>query len=181
MPQFVSSSPEINLPSPTPPSREREQTGAPSVDRELDFQSAEEYTAFVEQFIARTLPKPRWTHRAHLITGLWHLLHHSPEEALKLLRERIRAYNVAVGGENTDTGGYHETLTQFYVTMISHWLARQDGLRADWPALVRRLLESRLVDKNLPQEYYSKELLSSVEARRNGVLPDRRALDDFPR
>ena len=149
-------------------------SAAPAADAALDFQSAEEYTAFVEQFIARTLPKPRWTHRAHLVTGLWHLLHHSPEESLSLLRERIRAYNVAVGGESTDTAGYHETLTQFYVTMISHWLAAQDGLRADWPALVRRLLESRLVDKNLPLEFYSKELLFSVDARRNGIRPDLR-------
>ena len=164
-------------PSPTPSSREGERTSAaPAVDAELSFRSAEEYTAFVKQFIARTLPKPRWTHRAHLVTGLWHLLHHCPEESLNLLRERIRAYNVAVGGENTDTAGYHETLTQFYITMISQWLASQDGLRADWPALVRRLLESRLVDKNLPLEFYSKALLFSVEARRNGVEPDLRCI-----
>jgi len=147
-------------------------TTPPSVDAGLDFRSAEEYTAFVEQFIARTLPKPRWTHRAHLVTGLWHLLHHPPEESLDLLRERIRAYNVAVGGENTDTGGYHETLTQFYVTMIGQWLANQHGLRTDLPVLARRLLDSRLADKNLPLEFYSKELLFSVEARRNGIKPD---------
>jgi len=152
---------------------------APAADAALDFQSAEEYTAFVEQFIACTLPKPRWTHRAHLLTGLWHLLHHSPEESLKLLRERIRAYNVAVGGVNTDTAGYHETLTQFYVTGINQWLTEHAALRTNPPELARRLLASRFGDKNFPLEFYSKELLFSVEARRDGVKPDRRSLVEF--
>jgi len=156
-----------------------EPVSAAPVLADLDFQSTEEYTSFVEQFIARTLPKPRWTHRAHLVTGLWHLLHYSPEESLVLLRERIRAYNVAVGGVNTDTAGYHETLTQFYVAMIGQWLANQDGLRADPPALARRLLASPLVDKNYPLEFYTKELLFSVDARRHGVAPDLRALRLF--
>ena len=147
-------------------------SAAPAVDVELNFQSADEYCDFVEQFIAGTLPKPRWTHRAHLVTGLWHLLQYSPEESLQLLRERIRAYNVAVGGENTDTAGYHETLTRFYVTVISQWLANQDGLRTNWPALGRRLLESRLADKNLPLAYFSKDLLFSPAARRAWIIPD---------
>ena len=146
---------------------------AAAADATLDFQSAEEYTAFVEQFIARTLPKPRWTHRAHLVTGLWHLLHHSPEESLKLLRERIRAYNIAVGDVNTDAAGYHETLTQFYVTGINQWLAQHAARRTSPPELARRLLASRFADKNFPLEFYSKELLFSVEARRNAVPPDR--------
>jgi hypothetical protein len=143
-----------------------------AIDASLDFPSTEAYAEFVGQFIAGTLPKPRWTHRAHLVTGLWHLLHHSPEESLKLLRERIRAYNVAVGGVNTDTAGYHETLTQFYVTGIHQWLVEHTALRTNPPGLARRLLTSRFADKNFPLEFYSKELLFSVEARRDGVSPD---------
>jgi hypothetical protein len=146
---------------------------------DLDFQTTEGYADFVGEFIARTLPKARWTHRAHLVTGLWHLLHHSPEESLTLLRERISAYNVAVGNANTDTAGYHETLTQFYVSGISHWLHQHAALRANPPELARRLLASRFADKSLPLEYYSKELLFSVAARRNGVVPDLQPLDHF--
>jgi hypothetical protein len=152
---------------------------APAADAGLNFQSAAEYTAFVEQFVARTLPKPRWTHRAHLVTGLWHLLHHSPEESLNLLRERIRAYNVAVGGVNTDTAGYHETLTQFYVTGINQWLTEHTALRTDPPELARRLLATRFADKDFPLEFYSKELLFSIEARANGVAPDLKQIDHF--
>jgi len=150
---------------------------------DLDFQSAAEYAAFVEQFIARTLPKPRWRHRAHLVTGLWHLLHHSPEESLSLLRERIRAYNIAVGGVNTDTAGYHETLTRFYVIVLGQFLSTQESSRGDLPGMIRRLLDSRLADKNLPNEFYSREVLFSKSARQSWIEPDLRPLviGDFSR
>lgn len=141
-------------------------------DGGLDFKTAAELDGFVERFIARTLPKPSWTHCAHLVVGLWHLLHHSPEESLSLLRVRIRAYNIATGGENTDTAGYHETLTQFYVTAVHHWLEGESDAHENPTELARRLLASRFADKNFPLEFYSKELLFSVEARRTGVAPD---------
>ena len=40
------------------------------------------------------------------------------------MRRRIRAYNVAVGTENTDSGGYHETLTRLFLDGIAAHLAR---------------------------------------------------------
>jgi hypothetical protein len=45
------------------------------------------------------------------------------------------------------------------------------------PGLIRMLLASRLVDKNLPLECYSKELLFSPAARRAWMEPDLRSLD----
>lgn len=146
--------------------------GTAARDGDLRFHSTEEISEFVRQFVDRSLPKERWTHRAHLVVGLWHLLHHSPEESLDLLRGRIRAYNVATGGVNTDTEGYHETLTRFYVVAIGQFLARQDGVRRDWPKLFAALLDSRLADKKLPLEFYSRDRIMSVEARREWVTPD---------
>jgi hypothetical protein len=32
------------------------------------------------------------------------------------------AYNVSVGGENTDVSGYHETITLFYTTKVANYL-----------------------------------------------------------
>ena len=124
--------------------------------------------------IDRSLPKAEWTHAAHFAAAFW-LLSHPERDALRDMPGLIRAYNEATGTPNTDTGGYHETLTRLYVTLISQWLAGQES-REDWPALVRHLLESRLVDKQLPLEFYSRERLFSSLARHTWTEPDRQPL-----
>jgi hypothetical protein len=135
-------------------------------------QSAAQLNAFVADFIAGTLPKVSWTHRAHLVVGLWHVANYSPTEAGNRLRERIRAYNVAVGGANTDSQGYHETITQFYVASLARWLAEQPDSATELPTVARRLLQSRLADRDYPLEFYSRERLFSGTARREYQPPD---------
>ncbi len=119
---------------------------------------------------ACTLPKAEWTHYAHLRTGLWHLLHHGPEESLLLLRERIRALNESHGVANTPTGGYHETITRFYVWQISKFLA-DEGRTKCVDELAEKLI-LRYGDKDLPLKYWSRERLFTPEARLGWVEPD---------
>ena len=75
-----------------------------------------------EAFLACTLPKAEWTHEAHLKVGLWHCLRYSADESLNLLRERISKYNISTGVQNTESSGYHETITRFYVWQIGYFL-----------------------------------------------------------
>jgi hypothetical protein len=128
--------------------------------------------ALVAAFLAKTLPKPAWTHVAHLRVGLWHVRRLGEAAALRALRERIRAYNEAVGTANTDSSGYHETLTVFYVRLIADFLERS-GAEAD---RADEELEASLIAqcgaRDLPLEYYSRDRLFSVEARRAWVTPD---------
>ena len=129
------------------------------------------------RFCARTLLKTEWTHEAHLRVGLWHVLKYGPEEALGLLRPRIRAHNESVGTANTDSSGYHETITRFYVWRIGLFLRLADASRtADELAseLVREL-----GDRDLPLAYWSRELLMSREARLGWVEPDVRGLNEI--
>ena len=125
-------------------------------------------------FCERTLPKDQWTHEAHLRVGLWHLLRHPPDRALALLRERISAYNVASGTENTDESGYHETITRFFVIRISQFVAAADLTRPVDDLAAELIL--LLGDPRAPLEFYSRERLMSVEARRGWVEPDLRPL-----
>ncbi len=65
-----------------------------------------------ERMIACRLPKPEWTHEAHLSTCAWIIIERAditPERDLPIL---IRRYNESVGGVNDETQGYHETITQ---------------------------------------------------------------------
>jgi hypothetical protein len=129
----------------------------------------------VAAFIAGTLPKQEWTHLAHLRVGLWHLLHHGTDEALDLLRDRIRNYNVACGVANSDHGGYHETITRFYVRVIERFLRSADRQRPV-DQLAADLIR-QWGDRELPLRYYSRERLFSVLARRQWVEPDVAAID----
>jgi hypothetical protein len=112
---------------------------------------------------------------AHLTVGLWHARNFGPDEALERVRAGIKRYNVACGTENTESRGYHETLTRFYMTVIGRFLAEStDG--DDLLALANSLIE-QLGDRQLPLTYYTRERLMSVEARRSWVEPDLRAVD----
>lgn len=128
--------------------------------------------ALAAAFSATALPKPEWTHHAHLRVGLWHLLHHSAEDALDLLRSRIRALNESHGVVNNEHGGYHETITRFYVWRIaSHLAAIGSDAATDVDTLADEII--RLYgDKELPLRYWSQQRLMSREARFGWVEPD---------
>lgn len=120
-------------------------------------------------FLARTLPKAAWTHRAHLNVGLALVAQHGVAAARTLMPEAIRRYNVASGGANTRTSGYHETLTQLYLTLIDRFLT--DDPAGSLAERANRLFEA-WGDRGVPGRYYSEGLLWSVEARKRWVLPD---------
>ena len=81
-----------------------------------------------EGFLARTLPKPEWTHEAHISTTCWLIL----ERAADIVPERdlpdlIRRYNESVGGVNSDTEGYHETITQVFIRTLRRASPETEG------------------------------------------------------
>jgi hypothetical protein len=126
-------------------------------------------------FLERTLPKAQWTHEAHLRVGLWHVVRFGRAGALDRLRGAIRAYNAATGGANTETSGYHETITRFYVGLIADFVARADATRT-----VDELADALVATcggRDLPHRHWSPARLSSPEARRAWVGPDLRPLD----
>jgi hypothetical protein len=92
------------------------------------------------------------------------------------IRRGIIAYNIAVGTPNSDTRGYHETVTAFYVWAIRKYL-RNAAAGLTLPDLTNRLLASRFASKSYLFEFYSRERLLSVDARRAWLDPDLRPLD----
>lgn len=123
-----------------------------------------------EGLLARTLPKPEWTHEAHLAACAWLLLERPDIAPERDLPDIIRTYNVAVGGVNDDTQGYHETLTQLYIRGVRGYLTG----RAAEPLVdaVNALLVSPIGPRGWPLRHYSRDLLFSTSARRGWVEPD---------
>lgn len=127
--------------------------------------------SFIDEFETCRLPKTQWTHEAHLVVGLWYLTHHSPEDALDLVRRRVRAYNESTGTANTDSSGYHETITRLFLRGIADYLSSQREA-SPMPVAIADLLKSPLANKDWPLGYFSRERLFSVEARSGWIEPD---------
>lgn len=119
----------------------------------------------------RTLPKAEWTHEAHLAACLWLLRERPDVVPARDLPGIISAYNEAVGGENTDSAGYHETLTQLYVKGVAAFAGTVPG-DASLVDAVNALLASEIAPRDWPLCFYSHERLFSVEARRGWIEPD---------
>ena len=126
--------------------------------------------------LARSLPKPEWTHEAHLATCAWLILERQDIIPERDLPDLIRRYNESVGGVNDETQGYHETITQVFIRGVRLSLRRSEGEHglAD---RVNALLRSPQGRREWPLGFYSRERLFSVEARLGWVEPD---LSDLP-
>ena len=119
----------------------------------------------------RSLPKPEWTHAAHFATALWLIRHERDEPPERAMPGLIRAYNEATGGTNSDTDGYHETITQASLAAARGVLAAHPP-DAPLHAVLDDLMAGPLGRSDWPLAYWSKARLFSVEARREWVEPD---------
>lgn len=137
----------------------------------------DEIEDLMDRFIAGELPKPEWTHQAHLISAVWHLIHFSQEKSLELLRERIKKHNKSVGTPNSDSEGYHETLTRFWLWAINEYIRQSDS--DSLAGLCNALLTSEIANRNYPFKYYTKEYLFSVKARKQWMHPDLMEMSNF--
>jgi hypothetical protein len=123
-----------------------------------------------EGMLACTLPRPEWTHEAHLATCAWLILERPDIAPERDLPDLIRRYNESVGGVNSDTEGYHETITQVSIRGVRAALAQSEG--RGLAERVNALLLAEEGRRDWPLRFYSAERLFSVEARRGWVEPD---------
>ena len=138
------------------------------------FASDAEIERIGEGLIARTLLREDWTHEAHLAATTWLLLRTDIDLDTEL-PGIIRRFNESVGGMNSDTEGYHDTITRTFLAGIRLFLA-EAGRSEPLHELVNELLLSPMGRRDWPLRFYSRELLFSVEARRGSVDPDLRAI-----
>jgi len=125
--------------------------------------------------IDRSLPKAEWTHAAHFATALW-LLRNRPDLATAVeIREIITRYNEATNTANTDSGGYHHTITLASMRAAAEHL-RERPQDTPLHAVLRSLMASPLGHPDWLLSYWRRETLFSVAARRGWVEPDRAPL-----
>jgi len=130
--------------------------------------------AFLHAFEDGALDKREWTHGAHVAAAAFYLYGSDAAAALPLMRLRIRAFNESVGGQNTPTSGYHETLTRFWLLIVeAHLLEVKPASRIE---AVRSAVARYGEERALHSLYYSGDVVKDTEARREWRSPDLRPL-----
>lgn len=120
--------------------------------------------------LLRTLPRPEWTHEAHLAAVCAFILEHADLVLEQQLPVIISCYNVAVGGTNDSSQGYHETLTQFWLANARAYLSVDTG--GPLVDRVNRFIAAPAGRRDAPLRHFSRGRLFSVEARLSLVEPD---------
>lgn len=138
------------------------------------FGSDDEIEAIGRGFLDLTWPVAAWTHGAHFAATVWLLTCRKDLDAALDMPRFIRRYNEATGTENSDTAGYHETITQASIRATRDFLERNGDI--DLYHACNALMTSPLGDPDWLLAYWSRARLFSVAARRNWVDPDIRPL-----
>ncbi len=128
-----------------------------------------------EGLLTCTLSRTEWTHEAHLAATAYLLLRRPDVDLDAELPGIIRRFNESVGGVNSDTEGYHETITRCFLHGVRVFLKEAD-LSLPLYALVNELLRAPMGRRDWPLRFYSRERLFSVEARRAYVEADLAAI-----
>jgi len=143
----------------------------------MEHYTTTEIDALITRFEAQKLPRKEWTHGAHLVVAIWYNSHYETEQAINLVRTNITNHNASVGTPNTDTEGYHETITLFWMRVAKRFLQLHafDSIAEACNALI----SSKWGTSNYPLEFYSTKALFSVHARHNWVDPDLKKLEEI--
>jgi len=141
-------------------------------DRALahDFlDSPDAFAAFVDAWRRGTLARERWTHAAHVAVAAGYAFSLRGEALCDAMRDGIMTFNRCVGAANTETSGYHETLTRFWCGTIERLIADR-GLASAHDAAVAAVAEFG-ESRDLFRKYYDFDVVGDRTARRTWVPP----------
>ena len=132
--------------------------------------TGEQVQKLVLRFKNKTLPKSEWTHDAHIVVAFWYNWNYNFNEALQLVKDNIISYNNEVGTKNSDTSGYHESLTKFWMILAKNHLLMNEfeSLEGAISSFLKNISSAR----DTALLYYSKEVLFSKKARKKWVNGD---------
>jgi environmental stress-induced protein Ves len=138
--------------------------------------SEAEIDALAAAFQSGALPKAEWTHQAHLRVGAWHIRRFGKDAALVRMRAGIRRLNAFHHVPDSESRGYHETVTRSYLHFIAEFF-RQLPPGMPFDQGVARLLASPVGGAGFLFAFYSRDVLMSSRARLQWVQPDLHSFD----
>lgn len=142
------------------------------------FRHMVELIRLVETFECATLPSEEWDHPSHLAVAAWYLIHFDECAATDRMITGIRRYNRANAIAASPAGGYHETLTLFWLALVRDCLAANPAERV--LDRVNGVLRTYGHRRRLHLEFYSRTRIMSARARSGWVPPDLQPLPSRP-
>ena len=133
------------------------------------FKADEEIIDLVRRFESCEINPADFRHYQHLTVALWYVMHFPYDIASDKIRAGIKKLAAAYGKT-----GYHETMTLFWLLIVRDFAAVSSSSESTCD-LANRLVMS-CTGKDLIKEYYSEELLATVEAKDRWVEPDLKSL-----
>jgi hypothetical protein len=126
---------------------------------------------FLRAFEAATISLADWKHGDHVRMAYLYLRDRPFEEALSCIRGGIQALLSGQGHASTASSGYHETITVAWAHLIAASMKHHpEAADADFATFVAA--NPHLLAKSLLRLYYTKQRVSSAEARAGFVAPD---------
>lgn len=125
-------------------------------------------------FSSQTLSQADWNHRRHLRVAWLHLERWPLDIAHIRMRVGIILLNAAHGLIETETRGYHETLTRFWLETVARLRANESRVPNPSPEHTSFAFYERhpeLLEKGFPLAFYRQEDLFSGHARACWVEP----------
>lgn len=129
---------------------------------------------FLTAFEGGSLPKYRWTHGAHLLAGAWYVHQLGEAAALNHMRVCVQRYNLSVGGQNTTTDGYHETVTALWLKLLHAYLEKKQPI--DPTAFALAAVAYFEPQRDIYSRYYDFNIIKSTEARARWIPPTRQPI-----
>ena len=135
-------------------------------------ENIEDYKSLIKKFEQIQLNLDEWHHSEHVAVGVWYLLHFPKNEAIEKMKNGIKALNAKLGLEQTQTSGYHETWTIFFMLILSKFISNEENKGLNKIQLMNACIQHLSDFRGLSREYYSKEVIMSWEARKSWCPPD---------
>lgn len=136
-----------------------------------EFPSDDAIAHLAARVLDATLPRPEWTHAAHFAVALWCIRYRPDLAEAEGFRGVILRLNDAHGTINSDSSGYHHTIT---IASLRAARAVHDAHAPAAPlhSVLADLLSGPFGGAGWILAYWSRERLFSDEARRGWVAPD---------
>ena len=132
------------------------------------FKDDEEIVDLVRRFESCAIRPEDFRHYQHLTVALWYVREFPYDLASEKMRAGIQKLATAYGKT-----GYHETITLFWLLLVRDFAASASAERLC--DLANRLAAS-YTGKNVINDYYSAELLTTPEAKERWIEPDLKSL-----
>jgi hypothetical protein len=134
----------------------------------------------LERFERCAIPRPDWTHRAHVQIAYLHVKAYPLADALARLRCGIQALNAANGVEEGPRSGYNETITVAFLRLVECAFRIYDSAT---PPTSNEFCDRHpeLMSPKVMKLFYSPIVLGNPRSKVEFLEPDLAKLPEWPR